>query len=231
MKHAMKTRLIGGAGGALLTAMLRTLRWEITGSEHYDATWGARLPVIFVLWHGRLLPSSFYHRDEELATLISQHRDGDYIAHVVESWGFRAIRGSSTRGGSAALRAIVRTLRGGTAVAITPDGPQGPRQKMKAGPVLAAQVAGVPILPVSAGGPGWKVGGWDRFLIPRPFAKIRLAYGEPIVVPREADAAELDRISDRLERRLNELTAMVDRTAPVDTGDADASNGVRDARD
>lgn len=213
MKQETRIRLIGGVGGAVLTAMLRTLRWEVTGREHYDSTWGVRRPVIFVLWHGRLLPSSFYHRDEELATLISQHRDGDYIARVVESWGFRAIRGSSTRGGSAALRAIVRTLRGGTAVAITPDGPQGPRQKMKSGPVLAAQVAGVPIIPVSAGGAGWTVGGWDRFLIPRPFARIRLAYGEPVVVPRDADAAELERISDRLERRLNQLTDEVDRAS------------------
>lgn len=211
MKHEAKTRLAGGVGGAALTALMRTLRWDVSGRERYDATWGAGHPVIFVLWHGRLLPCSFYHRGQRLATLISQHRDGDYIARVVESWwGFHAIRGSSTRGGSAALRGIVRTLNRGTAVAITPDGPQGPRQTMKPGPLLAAQIAGVPIIPVSASGRGWWVGGWDRFLIPRPFTRIRLIYGEPMIVPREADAEEVSGLSDELEARLNDLTRRVD---------------------
>lgn len=216
MKHQTRARLVSGLGGGALTALLKTVRWRITGREHYDAWWGARRAVIFVLWHGRLLPCSFYHRGEDLATLISQHRDGDYISGVVESWwGFRAIRGSSTRGGSAALRAIVRTLKRGTAVAITPDGPQGPRQKMKPGPLLAAQMAGVPIIPVSAGGgPAWWVGGWDRFLVPRPFSRIHLLYGEPMFVPRDLDAAGLDRLSTRLEDRLNELTEIVDADAP-----------------
>lgn len=212
MKHETKARLVGGLGGGALTALMKTVRWTITGREHYDAWWGARRPVIFALWHGRLLPCSFYHRGEGLATLISQHRDGDYIAGVVESWwGFRAIRGSSTRGGSAALRGIVRALKRGTAVAITPDGPQGPRQKMKPGPLLAAQMAGVPIIPVSAGGgPAWWAEGWDRFLIPRPFSRIHLFYGEPMFVPRDLDPAGVDRLTLELEDRLNALTSIVD---------------------
>lgn len=215
MNQAVKTRAIAGLGGAGLTGLLKTVRWEVTGREHYDAWWGARRPAIFALWHGRLLPCSFYHRGEELATLISQHRDGDYIAGVVESWwGFRAIRGSSTRGGTAALRGIVRTLKAGTALAITPDGPQGPRQRMKPGPVLAAQMAGVPIIPVSAGGGrAWWIGGWDRFMIPKPFTRLRLIYGEPLWVPRDADEAGIQRISANLEARLNQLTEEADGDA------------------
>lgn len=204
---------MSGLGGGTLTALMKTVRWSISGREHYDEWWGARRPAVFVLWHGRLLPCSFYHRGEGLATLISQHQDGDYIAGIVEAWwGFDAIRGSSTRGGSAALRQIVRKLKSGTAVAITPDGPQGPRQKMKTGPLLAAQLAGVPIIPVSAGGgPAWWVGGWDRFLIPRPFSRIRLLYGEPVYVPRDSTAEELERQAMEVENRLNALTDIVDR--------------------
>lgn len=218
MNRETKARLVAGLGGGSLTALLKTVRWTVSGREHYDLWWGAGRPVVFVLWHGRLLPCSFYHRGEGLATLISQHQDGDYVAGVVESWwGFEAIRGSSTRGGSAALRRIVRTLKGGTAVAITPDGPQGPRQKMKPGPLLAAQLAGVPIIPVSAGGgPAWWVGGWDRFMIPRPFSRVHLRYGEPVMVPRDADAAEIDRLGGVLEARLNTLTAIVDGDGPPD---------------
>lgn len=207
-----RVALVGGAGGAVLTALLRSARFSVVeGGEHWDATWGAGRPVVFALWHGRLLPCSFYHRHRRLATLISQHRDGDYIARVVEGWGFHAVRGSSSRGGTAALRQMVRLLRGGTALAVTPDGPRGPRQRMKPGPVLAAQLAGVPIVPVTAGASrGWWFGGWDRFLVPQPFSRVLVAYGEPLVVPADSDAEAVEGITREVERRLDDLTARVD---------------------
>jgi lysophospholipid acyltransferase (LPLAT)-like uncharacterized protein len=206
----LKARAISGVGGALLTSLLRTARWDILNGEGFRR--GALDPCVYVLWHGRLLPCSYFHRGQGLATLISQHRDGDYIAGVVERWwGFHAIRGSSSRGGSGALREIVRTLRRGVSVAITPDGPRGPRQKMKHGPLIAAQLAGVPVVPVSAGTPtAWWLGGWDRFMIPRPFSRIRMLFGEPLSVPRDADAAEIERLAKLLEEQLDELTARVD---------------------
>jgi lysophospholipid acyltransferase (LPLAT)-like uncharacterized protein len=207
---ALKARAVVGAGGALLTSLMRSTRWEVEGAERFEALTGK--PCVYVLWHGRLLPCSYYHRTRGLATLISQHRDGDYIAGVVERWwGFHAIRGSSSRGGTSALREIVRTLRRGTAVAITPDGPRGPRQKMKTGPLLAAQLAGVPLMPVSAGSrSAWWLGGWDRFLIPKPFSRIRLLYGEPVTVPREAGEREVEAIAAHLEEELNQLTRRAD---------------------
>ncbi len=206
----LQARLIGGAGGALLTSLLQTARWEVRGGENFRS--GEGEACVYVLWHGRLLPCSYYNRNRGLATLISKHHDGDYIAGVVERWwGFEAIRGSSSRGGSSALRQIVRTLRSGTSVAITPDGPRGPRQKMKTGPVIAAQLAGVPLVPVSAGtATAWWVGGWDRFMIPKPFSRIRLIFGEPIEIARDADAAEVERVSTLVEERLNRLTVAAD---------------------
>lgn len=208
----LRTRAVKAVGGGALNALMHSTRFEVRGREHYDEWWGAGKPVVFVLWHGRLLPCSYYHHHQGLATLISEHRDGDLIAGVVEGWwGFHAIRGSSSRGGTRALRQIVRTLKRGTAVAITPDGPRGPRQKMKPGPLLAAQMAGVPLIPAAAGSDSaWWVGGWDRFLVPRPFARIRMAFGEPFHVPPDADAAGIDRAALALEERLNALTASVD---------------------
>lgn len=207
-------RAVSRLGGAALTGLMRSLRWELSGLEHYHATWGARRPCVVALWHGRLLPCAYYHRHQQLATLISQHRDGDYIAGVVERWGFEAVRGSSSRAGAAALLEIVRLLERGTAVAITPDGPRGPRQKMKSGPLRAAQKAGVPLLPVSAGASrAWWVGGWDRFLIPQPFARIRLGFAEPLHVPPEADEPQLLLLQQELEERLNALTASLDAEA------------------
>ena len=205
-------RVVGGLGGALITGLLRTSRFEFRGLEHYDDWWGAGKPVIFVLWHGRLLPCSFARRNQGLATLISEHRDGDYIAGVVEGWwGFHAIRGSSSRGGTRALREMVRTLKAGQALAITPDGPRGPRQKMKVGPLLAAQITGVPLIPSAAGTDrAWWVGGWDRFLVPKPFSRIQMAFGAPMFVPRDADAEKVELMAADLESRLNALTAEVD---------------------
>lgn len=207
----LKTRAISLGGAAVLNTLLGTIRWERTGTEHYDSHLGRGAACIHVLWHGRLLPCAYYHRDHGLATLISQHRDGDYIAGVVERWGFHAVRGSSSRGGAAALLQMVRLLRDGVPLAVTPDGPRGPRQKMKPGPLFAAQRAGVPLIPVSAGADrAWWFGGWDRFMVPKPFARIHLAYGEPMFVPPEADAAEVERLAKVLEDRLNALTREVD---------------------
>lgn len=166
---------------------------------------------MYLLWHGRLVPCSYFHRHLGLATLISLHRDGDYIAGVVERWGYQVVRGSSSRGGTSALRQMVRLLRGGTPIAVTPDGPRGPRQEMKPGPILAAQLAGVPVIPVTAGTDrGWWFTGWDRFLVPKPFSRIRLQYGAPVWIPREAGEAELGRIGTELQTTLNRLTDEVD---------------------
>ena len=209
----LKTRAVVGIGGGLITALMRTTRVEVRGQKNWEDWGGARKPAIYVLWHGRLLPCSYFRRHHALATLISQHRDGDYIAGVVEGWwGFHAIRGSSSRGGSGALREMVRVLRAGTALAITPDGPRGPRQKMKAGPVIAAQLTGAPVIPVSAGTDrAWWLGGWDRFLIPKPFSRFQMIFGDPIFVPRDASPAEIEAATLRIERSLNELTEQVDR--------------------
>lgn len=207
----LKTRIVSRVGGGLLTTLMRTTRYERTGTEHYDAWLGGGRTAIYVLWHGRLLPCSWLHRHQGLATLISRHRDGDYIAGVVERWGFHAVRGSSSRGGAAALLQMVRLLRAGVPLAVTPDGPRGPRQKMKSGPLFAAQRAGVPLVPVTAGTEqAWWIEGWDRFMVPHPFARIRLAYGEPMFVPADADAAEVERLTAELEARLNDLTEQVD---------------------
>lgn len=208
----LKVRAVSMLGGGLLTSLMRTTRYERAGTEHYDLWLARQRPAIYVLWHGRLIPCSYYHRNHRLATLISRHRDGDYIAGVVERWGYQVVRGSSSRGGAAALLQMVRLLREGTSLAITPDGPRGPRQTMKTGPLYAAQRAGVPIIPVTAGSDSaWWFEGWDRFMVPRPFARIRMIYGEPLFVPAEADGAQIERLAQELGARLDRMTEEVDR--------------------
>lgn len=195
--------LVSRAGGGLLSSLLGTCSYELHGVEHYRPIREANKPVIFVLWHGRLLPCTYAHRHEGIATLISQHRDGGYISRIVERWGFHVVRGSSTRGGSPAFRQLLRYLRAGHSLAITPDGPQGPHERMKLGPLLLAQLSGAPIIPGAGGASrAWWFGSWDRFLVPQPFARLRVVHGEPIWIPREASTADLHEYALDLEARI-----------------------------
>jgi lysophospholipid acyltransferase (LPLAT)-like uncharacterized protein len=201
-------------GGGVLGALLATSRYAVVeGEREYESSWGARRPAVYVLWHGRLLPTAYFHRHRGLATLISRNRDGEYIADTVRRWGYTIVRGSSSRGGDRALREMLRVLGAGMAIAITPDGPRGPRQKMKVGPLRAAQLAGVPVYPVTAGAASaWHFGRWDRFLVPRPFTRIHIAYGRPLTIPPGAGAEELEGYASELEVRLNDLTRRVDES-------------------
>ena len=206
-----KLWLAGAAGQRVFDSLLATCRSETWGGEHHWPLRKAGQPVIFALWHGRLLPCTWLNRDQDLVTLVSQHKDGEYIARVVQRWGYTTVRGSSSRGGTEALRDLMRWIRRGRSVAITPDGPRGPREKMKLGPLYIAQRTGAPLIPALAGASrGWYFGSWDRFLVPKPFSRIRMGYGAPIYVPRDADEAELERIAAHVEEKLTELKAQVD---------------------
>lgn len=207
---SLKERVIAGAGGAALDALMASCRYHTEGEENFRPFWRGGKPVVFTLWHGRLLPCTYHHRHQGVVTLVSLHRDGEYITRAVRRWGYTAVRGSSSRGGLEALRELIRHVKKGRSLAITPDGPRGPREKMKPGPVIIAQRTGAPIIPVVSGASRARYfGGWDRFLIPMPFARLQIAYGEPVFVPRDADEQQLQAISDDVERRLGVLMRRV----------------------
>jgi lysophospholipid acyltransferase (LPLAT)-like uncharacterized protein len=198
------------AGAVLLEALLRTVRVEIRPSRGLTRLDEAEEPYICVFWHGRLLPLAYAYRGSGVATLISRSRDGRAIADVASRWGYRIERGSSSRGGSTGLRGVVRHLEAGRRVALTPDGPRGPARVMKPGPLLAARLTGAPVVPVGiAASRAWHVGSWDGFMVPQPFARVLIQFGEPLSVPADASDGQLEDLRVRLEGVLNEL---VDRT-------------------
>ena len=168
-------------GSSLVRALAATWRYRVTGDEHLRALRESRRPFVFVLWHSRILPLLYRHRDQDVVMLISRHRDGGYLADVGAKWGYRSVRGSTQRGGEVGLLGIVRALEAGAEVAITPDGPRGPAERVQPGAIAAAQHAGVPIITVGARpSSAWYLGSWDRMCIPKPFAAIDVAYGVPI---------------------------------------------------
>jgi lysophospholipid acyltransferase (LPLAT)-like uncharacterized protein len=176
----------------------RKLRWIVRlGSiaiRLLGATWRIRLvndagtvvaarrakqPVVFTLWHGEMLPLLYHHRDQGVAVLISDHRDGEMIARIAERFGFGTVRGSTSKGASRALVGLARALEAGHDVAITPDGPRGPARSFAPGALVAAQRVGAPVLPVVATATrAWRLRSWDRFLIPKPFSRVTIAYGD-----------------------------------------------------
>ncbi len=187
--------------------------WSYIGKEHFDALYDNKQPAILAFWHGRLLMAPYsWQKPRPFRMLISGHRDGELIANTVKHLGISWVKGSSSKGGAAALREMVKSLRSGEWVGITPDGPRGPRMRVSDGILNLARLSGVPIIPMSSGVVRGKVmQTWDRFLIPTPFTRGFVIWGEPILVPKDADAGKREEIRRSLEDRMIEITREADR--------------------
>ena len=188
-KIAWSSRL----GSAFIQTLARTWRIRAVNEERYARERAAGRPVVLVLWHGEMLPLLYYHRNRQIAVLVSEHGDGEIIARILTDFGFRLVRGSSSRGAARALIAVDRELEAGHDVGITPDGPRGPLHSVAPGALLAAHRAGVRMVPLAATASAfWQLGSWDRFMIPKPFARVTIAYGDPIAVeaPSSREAGE-----------------------------------------
>ncbi|HEY1953059.1 MAG TPA: lysophospholipid acyltransferase family protein [Gemmatimonadaceae bacterium] len=165
-------------GLGLLHLIGRTWRYRVTNGEALANARATGRGFVFSLWHGHLLPLLWHHRDQGVLVLISEHRDGEMVARAAESLGFGTIRGSTTRGAGRALISMVRALEAGKEIAITPDGPRGPARKFAPGALVAAQRSDSVILPVAISATrAWRLKSWDGFMIPKPFARVTVAYG------------------------------------------------------
>jgi lysophospholipid acyltransferase (LPLAT)-like uncharacterized protein len=189
----------------VIAPLVRTLAhsWRISlaHEERWRALHEARRPVVFLLWHEVLLPLLWQHRHQGVAIVVSEARDGQYLSDLAASLGYRAVRGSSTRGGARALLGAVRELKAGRSIAFTPDGPRGPRRELKPGVVAAAQRGQGVIMPIHAQADrAWRLHSWDRFMIPKPLARVWITYGRPFeVAPGEGGLAEgLEEAATRL---------------------------------
>jgi hypothetical protein len=167
-------------------------------------------PVIFLLWHNRLLFTSELlplAMRKDSAALVSASRDGQYAADFLRKFGINAVRGSSSRGGREALRIMRRLLKDGKSVAITPDGPRGPKYELQIGPVLLAEMTGVPIVPASFNAPcRWQLKGWDGTQIPKPFSKLEFVIGDPITIPRKLNTESREQARQQVQNALMAIT-------------------------
>ena len=215
MKLRLPPRVEQAVARPVLSLLAASWRVHTMHEERWRAVGKSGRPLVWMLWHEALLPLLWQHRGQGVTLVISDARDGQHLADFAAGIGYRMVRGSSTRGGARALLAAVRELKAGNSVAFTPDGPQGPRQELKRGVIAAAQRGQGVIVPVHAEASWvWRLRSWDRFMIPRPFARVRVAYGQPFTVAK--GEAGLSAGCDRARAELDEvrkLTACRDDAA------------------
>jgi lysophospholipid acyltransferase (LPLAT)-like uncharacterized protein len=208
--------LIPPVAAGAVRALGATLRLTEEGVPAMEPLWAARRPLIYAVWHGRILMIPWLNARlrrtrgaRPVRVLASRSRDGELVARWVGRFGLGVVRGSSSRGGAEALRALAAALQAGEDVAVAPDGPRGPRERLQAGVVVLAAATGAPIVPVGfAARPARRLASWDRFLVPWPFARAALVFGQAVTVARDADRQTA---RAELEWALGEVTEIADR--------------------
>ncbi len=187
-----------------LTGVTAKINW--VGKEIVDEMIESSHPFIICAWHNDIYFSTWLLKEMNLTALISSSRDGEYINQVLSGFGFRAVRGSSTRGGIGAMKNLVRRLKEGHSIAITPDGPQGPIHKVQEGIIALAKMTGAPIIPWRyEGNSCWNLNSWDNHKIPKPFSMISSVFGQPFYIPKTASNSDFEKYCQQLEMLMNDL--------------------------
>jgi lysophospholipid acyltransferase (LPLAT)-like uncharacterized protein len=189
-------------GVPLIAGLGASLSWKVDGLEHLHFEGSGPRPIM-AFWHGRVLTATYYFRRRGIVVMISENFDGEWIARIIEQFGFRTSRGSSSRGGQRALLKLKREMDRGRPSGFAVDGPRGPARRVQPGVVWLAKLTGNPMVPFHMEASSyWSLKSWDRTQIPRPFATVALTVGAPIAVARHADASEVETKRVQLEQAL-----------------------------
>lgn len=190
-----------------------TSRWHHREDPHLTALYAKGKPFIIAHWHNRIfMMTKAWRLPDPITILTSDHRDGRLVSYVMGWFGFKTVYGSTNRADLTSLRRILRALKDGDYFGITPDGPRGPRMRVKPGVIAIARLSGCAIIPAAyATSRRRQLNSWDRFIVPLPFSKGVYLWGEPLSVPKDADAAQLEELRLELERRMTALTDEADR--------------------
>ncbi len=215
LRNPWLIRLAGFLGAGLVRLWMSTVRYHIHqtgGLVDPNSRW-LRGRYIYAFWHETMLFPAGRKTRAKFHVLISQHADGELIAQVCRRLGFGVVRGSSTRGGVEAVRKLLRLGRG-SHLAVTPDGPRGPRRRVQPGIVYLASRTGLPIVPAGIGfEKAWRAASWDRFAVPKPWCTAICVVGEPIHVPPELDKDQLEHYRQRVEQELLNATEAAEHCA------------------
>lgn len=204
-RRRLRVWLASALGGVAIRAIALTWRYRVHGGQEFEQCVREGKPASFVLWHGEMLPLILWWKGRGIRALISTHSDGEIIARIVEGLGYRTARGSSSREGTRALRELIGALRDGEQIAVTPDGPRGPRHSFALGVVHAAARTQTPVIVARAlASRAWVLRSWDRFVIPKFFARVDL-YHSPLVQVSADSSDDVTAEADRLAGMLRAL--------------------------
>jgi lysophospholipid acyltransferase (LPLAT)-like uncharacterized protein len=202
----LEARLIATAGYRVVAALGSTFRWRTEGLEHFDAIARSGRQPVMAFWHGRILSATYFFRRRGIVVITSENFDGEWIAGIIERFGYGTARGSTSRGGKKALLQLTREMAHGRPAGFTVDGPRGPARVAQPGAVWLAQATGNPVVPFHLEADRyWSTRSWDRTQIPKPFATVALAVGEPFNVPADAGSEGIEQARRLLEDRLQAL--------------------------
>ncbi len=209
-RHSWRRRLevaaIAALGYPVIAALGHTLRWRVEGLEHLDRVTACGRQPVMAFWHGRILPATFYFRGRGIVVITSENFDGEWIARIIERFGYGTARGSTTRGGRRAMVQLLRSMAEGRPAGFTLDGPKGPARVAQPGAIWLAQETGSPLVPFHLeASSAWHVRSWDRTQIPKPFSTVAIAMGEPIYLPKDRSDAAIEAGRRELEARLQAL--------------------------
>jgi len=200
-------RVLEFVGPLSLRLMMHSARISVECAPGALGALGRRVNCIYAFWHGTLLVPAYLCRHWRIRIMISLARDGEYITRIINRMGFETVRGSSSRGSFGALEALAREAQAGEAIAITPDGPRGPRHVFQPGAVYLSQLSGAPIVPAGVAiRRSWKMLSWDRFEIPKPFTRVHVVIGNPIRVDRDFPRKKAPELAERLQSVMRNLT-------------------------
>ena len=211
---------------AYIRLVYYTSSWDVQGSEHINKLRDTGQAYIIAFWHGRLLMiPPFPPKNKTINVLISNHNDGELIAKTMEYFNFSFIRGSTNKDGVAALKNILKKIKKKEVIAITPDGPRGPRMRINGHIIKIAQMTSIPIIPMTYSTSRCRIlKSWDRFIAAKPFGKGIFIYGEPFFIEKGLDSDGLEKAGIELENRLNTITYKADKIAGVEPVEPDEQN-------
>jgi len=202
----LEAATIAAIGYRVCAALGSTLKWRVEGAQRYDEIVRGGHQPIMAFWHGRILPATIYFKNRGIVVITSENFDGEWIAGIIERFGYGTARGSTSRGGRRALVQMVRDMEAGKPTGFTLDGPRGPARVAQAGAVWLSKATGNPVLPFHVEADRhWTINSWDRTQIPKPFSTVALVVGEPFTVPEDADDREIEAARQHLEQQLQQL--------------------------
>jgi len=207
VRKRIEVAAIAGLGYPILRMLGSTWKWEVSGAEHVEAIRAQGRRPIHAFWHGRILPATVYFQRRGIVVITSENYDGEWIARIIQRFGYSTARGSTSRGGPKALLQLVREVKS-KGVAFTLDGPRGPARVAQPGAVWLSKATGNPLMPFHfEARSSWTLKSWDQTQIPKPFTTVAIAIEQPLYVPRDADEAALEQWRVRLEQSLEQCRA------------------------